>query len=127
MIKKPKTKRKFTSKYWRNKADKKLQEIGREMYDSCLVCGKEYSCLHHFYPKSQTIFLRYNIKNMIPICQGCHFSHHNGNPEIHARVIEIKGDDWYNELKALRNTNRYVSGGYKYFENMYNKLSKING
>ena len=125
-IEKSKIKRTQTVKYWRNKADKKFQEIGRETYDSCLVCGGEYSCLHHFWPKSQTTFLRYNIKNGIPICQKCHFFHHNGDPEIHVRIIEIKGQDWYDKLKNLRDTNRYVSAGYKYYENMYNKLCLIN-
>ena len=122
---KPKKKRTQTSKYWRLKADRKFQEIGRMMYKECLVCGKEYSCLHHFYPKSQTTFLRYNLKNAIPICQGCHMQHHNGNPEIHAKIVELKGQEWYEELKALRNANRYVSGGYTHFKDMYNKLCKI--
>lgn len=119
-------KRNQTSKFWRNKCDKLIQELGREVYDSCLICGGEYSCLHHFYPKSQTTFLRYNWDNLIPICQSCHFSHHNGNPEIHATVIHLKGEDWYNNLKNLKKNNLYVNAGYMYFRNKHEELAKIN-
>jgi len=116
-------KRNQTVGYWSRKADKKMQELGREQYDKCLVCGGEYSCLHHFYPKSQTTYLRYNWENLIPICAGCHLRHHAGDPDIHARVIEIKGKDWYENLKALRNQNRYIKAGYSYYRDIYNKLN----
>lgn len=119
---KPIPKQKQKASYWRNKCDRLIQETGREIYSECMVCGGEYSCLHHFYPKSQTTYLRYNMKNLIPICAGCHLKHHNGDPEIHAVVIELKGSGWYAELKAERNKNRYVNAGYSYYRNKYEIL-----
>lgn len=121
-IPKIKKKRNQTLGYWQRKADKLIQETGREMYKSCLVCGGEYSCLHHFYPKSQTTYLRYSWKNLIPICAGCHLAHHSGDPDIHASVIGIKGEEWYHDLKAERDKNRYVKAGYTYYRNIYENL-----
>ena len=125
MIKKPKPKKSVS--YWSKKADKQMQEIGREMYadKGCLICGGEYSCLHHFFPKSQSTYLRYNWKNLIPICQKCHYNHHNGNPEVHIIVLEIKGMDWFEELQALRNANRYVNAGYCYYRDMHSRLKML--
>ena len=96
----------------RNKCDKTLQEAGRKVYEGCLVCGRPISCLHHFYPKSMSNTLRYDWENMIPLCQSCHFSHHNGNPDIHAYVIKIKGEQWHCSLKAKKTKITKISKGY---------------
>ncbi len=89
----------------RNRADKLYQELGREMYKNCF-CGKTYSCLHHHQPKSRSSALRYDIKNGIPICQGCHFAHHNGDPDIAFKYkifMEDKwGENWETELRQKR-------------------------
>lgn len=86
--------------YYRNKADRLYQEIGRRKYSSCLVCQKPMSCLHHYYPKSSAGNLRYNLDNGIPLCAGCHFRHHNGFPEIQNQINFIMGDSWLSNLKA---------------------------
>jgi 5-methylcytosine-specific restriction endonuclease McrA len=88
--------------YYRNKADKAMQEWGRMNYKKCLVCPKKMSCLHHYYPKSTSSALRYDQENLIPICQGCHMQHHNGNPAIHNKVNEIKGDKWLKDLQRKK-------------------------
>lgn len=82
----------------RNKADKLFQELGRLHYSDCLVCGKEYSCLHHYFPKSTSTALRYDFENGINLCQGCHFSLHNSNPAIQNTINEVKGEEWLKEL-----------------------------
>lgn len=98
--------------YWRNKADKAIQEWGRQTYTSCLVCGRPMSCLHHYYPKSVSSALRYDKNNLIPICQGCHFSHHNGNPEIHNIINRKKGEGWLKKLKENKEKIIKISKGY---------------
>lgn len=55
------------------KADKLLQEKGREKYSKCEVCGGKMSCLHHFFPKSTASALRYDWDNLIPICNNFSF------------------------------------------------------
>ena len=105
----------------RRKCDKLLQETGRQTYTVCLVCGKPMSTLHHFFPKSTCSALRYDWSNLIELCQGCHFSHHNGNPEIHIKVIEARGDEWLQELRAKKR-NLFVKTSLEYYKNMERNL-----
>lgn len=125
MIKKPKKKKNQTIHYWQTKADKLMQETGRQMYKKCIVCGSPMVCMHHIYPKSQSTYLRYNWKNLVPVCHKCHMAHHNGDPEIHVRIIKTKGQDWFDDLTAERNKNRYVNAGYAYYRDIYEKLKLL--
>lgn len=109
--------------YYRNKADRALQEWGRRKYTKCLVCKKPVSCLHHYYPKSTSSSLRYYEPNLIPICNGCHFSHHNGNPAIQNKINEVMGDAWLKDLRSKKNKIIKISIGYykKIIEEYENK------
>lgn len=82
----------------RNKADRLFQEWGRLTYEKCLICGRQVSCLHHYFPKSTSTALRYDIDNGIPICMGCHFSLHNSNPHIQNMINVKKGEQWLVDL-----------------------------
>ena len=114
--------------YWAKKADKVLQELQRELKadKGCLICGGEYSCQHHVVLKSQSTFLRYKEINLISVCAGCHLKFHNRNPigvkEIMDNLIEIKDQDWYDELLALKRNNQYINAGCTYYRDIYNKL-----
>ncbi len=88
--------------YYRKKADKLLQEWGRDNFKYCEACSKPMSCLHHYYPKSSAGNLRYNELNLIPLCQGCHFRHHNGDPRIHNAVNDKRGKAWLNKLNKAK-------------------------
>ena len=91
----------------KNKADKLYQQIGSNMYKYCAVCNKPMSCLHHYYPKSTSAGLRYEIKNGVPLCVGCHLRHHSANdPDIQSGMIlfmkEQWGDNWDIELRQQK-------------------------
>jgi len=88
--------------YYRKKADKALQEWGRRTFSECEVCGHPMSCFHHYFPKSRAGNLRYNELNLIPICQSCHFQHHNGDPRIHNTINEKRGKEWLDELNEAK-------------------------
>ena len=90
----------------RNKADRLYQELGRKMYSNCF-CGKPYSCLHHHHTKGRSSALRYEIKNGVPICQGCHTQHHQASDvDIEFRyklyMKEKWGENWEIELRQQR-------------------------
>ena len=111
MIKKPLKKKSLS--YYRNKADRLLQETVRLTYKKCLVCGKPVSCGHHYYPKSSAGNLRYFWPNIIPICSGCHFRLHNGDPRIQNTINEVKGKEWLDNLNAeKRKYNKCNTLGY---------------
>ena len=83
------------------KAERLAMDIKLENNKYCESCGGLATTCHHFFPKSISAFLRCDSRNLIPICNSCHFAHHSkGDPKIHARIIENNGQDWYNELKA---------------------------
>lgn len=89
--------------WWQNIADKVFQIWFVNKYPDCQLCGKPTSCGHHYFPKSVASALRYEEDNMIPLCVGQHFSHHNGDPRIHAKVLEIRGMDWHKKLEKKKN------------------------
>lgn len=107
------TQQKKTAK--KKEADRLLQEIGREMYDCCEVCGGTYSCLHHYVPKSVSYALRYYFPNCIPICVGCHVGIHKRNdPKIINTINEIRGKEWIDDLnnvrrKEVKDTLEYIT------------------
>jgi hypothetical protein len=117
------TKKKPVS-YYSKKADKLLQELGRLKFSQCEVCGQPMSCLHHYYPKSSAGNLRYNWLNLIPICQKHHFLHHNGNPDIHNRVNEVRGAKWLKELQQAKLIPNYQCNTKSYYEMMAEELKK---
>jgi hypothetical protein len=110
--------------YYSKRADTLLQELGRLKFKSCLVCGAPISCLHHYYTKSSSGNLRYNWLNLIPICQSCHFKHHNGNPDIQNRINEIKGKDWLVELQEAKKIPNPICNSKRYYEQVAEDLKR---
>jgi len=111
--------------YYRKKADKAMQEWGRRTYSKCLICGGKLSCLHHYFPKSTSAGLRYDKDNLIPICQGCHFRHHNGDPRIQNAINEIKGKEWLTRL-AKKKYEDYPKQNKQYYELIIKQYGEIN-
>lgn len=112
----------------RNKANRLYQELGRKMYSYCF-CGKPYSCLHHHIPKSRSSALRYEIKNGIPICAGCHLQHHSANdPEISFKYIKymkrLYGDNWEEDLRKQRFANKDLKTNIKWYQDNIEMLEE---
>lgn len=100
---KPKRKKRSPLAIAKSKADKLMQEIGRKENDYCLVCGGEYNCLHHYITKGASFYLRYDFRNLIPVCVGCHFKIHQTNdPNINFIIVQKKGKKWHEEIQSLR-------------------------
>lgn len=126
MIKKPKKTKSLG--YWQKKSDKKLQEIGRIMFEEqgCLICGGEYSCLHHYVCKAHSTALRYDWDNLIPICAKCHQSHHTGkNSTIHAQIDLIKGEEWLETILSKKRNGIGIKANKDWYERIYKNLCLI--
>lgn len=109
----------------RRKADRLYQEIGRRLYDKCLICGGPYSCLHHYHSKGSCSALRYNLKNGIPICNGCHLKiHASGDPTPNEIILKKKGQEWADELQAIKR-NTFVKTTIEYYEKTTRDLQKM--
>jgi len=87
----------------KKKLDKMVKIIVMRDNPLCLVCGKPAITNHHFILKSQSLFLRWKLKNQIPICDECHSEHHySGDRSIHDTIIRKKGWNWYFDLMSDR-------------------------
>ena len=87
----------------KSKADRLLQQVYVPLNPQCLVCGAPTSEMHHYIPKSQSNNLRYDPKNLVPLCRGCHFRHHNaGDPMIVETIGRKKGEAWVDDLQKRR-------------------------
>jgi hypothetical protein len=86
------------------------------------------SVLHHFYPKSVSSALRYDWKNLIPLCQGCHMRlHQSGDPSYEYEIIKRKGLKWYHELTSHKHDSVKIDRIYytkvaEKLENHYDRL-----
>lgn len=97
----------------REECDGLQQEFNRQLNNLCYVCGQPMTTGHHFVPKSLSANLRYDMENLIPICNGCHMKHHiQGDPSIHALIIKRKGQKWYDYIERERRKLIKVNVGY---------------
>ena len=98
----------------KDKADRLLQDYYRlycrNRNIKCMGCGGEMKLGHHFFEKSSSAGLRYEIKNLSPLCTSCHARHHlGGDPSIVANILYKKGKKWYNSLRKLKVEKKGVS------------------
>lgn len=104
----------------RHKADKLFQIKGLASNKFCLVCGSLAQVIHHFFPKSIASSLRYYLPNGIPLCNRCHFVLHNGDPTVPAKILEVKGEGWLNDL--IKKRKEVVQTTVGYFEDTIKNL-----
>lgn len=113
--------KKFKRSYYEKKCDRKMQEIGHKVWEKCEVCGMPQQVMHHFFTKKAHPGLRYYWKNLIPLCNGCHFQHHKvSNAKIHATIILNRGEDWYHELEV--EDRKYAKKDLQYYTKVLNDL-----
>lgn len=113
-----------TAGWWQKKCDDLLQDINRLKFVQCEVCGGKNEVAHHVITKALSSFLRYNLANLAHICFNCHFRHHiQSDPSILAKLIEIRGKEWYDWLENVRRTPQQT--GIKYYQGVYEELEKM--
>lgn len=87
----------------KNRLDRLIQELYVPLNPRCLVCGEKTSCMHHFIQKKQSLYLRWDKRNLVPLCRRCHCLHHiSGDPYIHQTILKVKGHKWADKLQEDR-------------------------
>jgi len=87
----------------KKKLDRMLQEKYVYLNPFCLVCNNLTSEMHHYIPKSRSNKLRYDDKNLIPLCRVCHCKiHQEGDPRVNQIIIKKKGHEWADMLEEIR-------------------------
>ena len=111
----------------REKADRLFSKACFKKWgDGCTSCGRPATATHHFFPKSGSAYLRYNLENGVPLCYGCHIIkiHTQGDPETLENIKQARGQDWYNKLKALKKKGLEAKSltSIKYYEEVIQAL-----
>ena len=107
-------------------ADKLWHQIIQKLHPQCEICNKRSIQSHHFFGKNSYGHLRYSLNNGIGICMACHFTHHTkGDSLIHLKIIQKRGQNWINSLRARAETR--PNGSWKtigYYEDIIKKLKE---
>lgn len=107
------------SKDPQKEADKLLQEYVRTTFPRCEACGAKTQVGHHWIEKSRSNLLRYDLKNIIPLCNSCHTKIHNlfgssvtGSLKIAEIIIKKRGEEWKKEMERLATKTVKTGRGY---------------
>ena len=100
--------------------DDLLSPIIKKLFPQCMLCGKPTTTAHHFIHKSKSLTLRYNFKNLIPLCSGCHFKLHQNEGYWSAKIVVIRGIKWFKKLE--KDNQVKITPDYP---TIYKTLSKI--
>ncbi len=93
----------------------------------CVLCGKPAVDSHHIIRRSKSNALRYDIKNGVPLCKGCHFfGIHKGSTEHHKALLEWIGEEKYAYLQQKKNeyTKMNISSLRERAKELYEQLKK---
>lgn len=87
----------------RNKCDALLSPLMIGRHPKCLLCEKRTQVAHHHVHKSKSNRLRYELDNLIPLCNSCHFKLHQNESYWASKVVEIRGMKWFKKIDTLKN------------------------
>jgi len=91
-------KAKPNDKYWRNKADEKFMKPGRGL--PCAVCQKEDGTVyHHIIEKSRCRAMRYDLNNVIVLCQLHHCHSNEMAPHSKKSIAQHRWWAWFKKNK----------------------------
>ena len=83
-----------------------MQDYYRAEFNLCMSCFvNPASVVHHHVPQSRSRTLRFDERNYVFLCQGCHMQHHNGDPRIghnyRQGMMAKYGQGWEDELLTI--------------------------
>ena len=93
-----------TIKSVRNKCDKLLTPIIKAQHPECFLkssssCNFYTQVAHHHIKKSRSSALRYDLENLVPLCNSCHLMLHQNESKWVLELIERKWIEWAQSLK----------------------------
>jgi hypothetical protein len=115
--------KKPSKKTIQNKCDSLLSPIIKLQHPRCLLCNSDTQVAHHHVHKSKSLVLRYDLNNLINLCNPCHFKLHLDESYWASRIVDIKGLEWFRDLEKKK--NQIVKGDIIFFTINYHRLKKI--
>lgn len=107
----------------RNKCDALLTPIVKKNNPNCLLCPNPTQVAHHHVHKSKSSRLRYELSNLINLCNSCHLALHHNESYWASKIVIIKGELWFTSLEVLKNEMVKVDVHW-YIEN-YQRLKSL--
>ncbi len=86
-------------KYSQKQCDDLLSPLVKQISPKCLLCNNKTQVAHHHFKKERCLPLRYNVKNLIPLCNPCHFRMKWEEGIMSCKIMKIKGVDWFINLE----------------------------
>lgn len=87
--------------------DKLLTPICKKTTPFCEACGKATEVGHHWIEKSRSSYLRYDLRNIVALCNSCHAKIHNrfgnsvvGGLDVAQTIIKKRGKTWKMQMDA---------------------------
>lgn len=107
----------------RTKCDNLLTPIIIAKFPYCLLCQKSTEVAHHHIHKSKSTRLRYELDNLINLCQMCHLRLHHNESFWASKIVELKSVEWFKRIEKLG--QEIVKADVHYYLLNYERLSKI--
>jgi 5-methylcytosine-specific restriction endonuclease McrA len=100
-------KSKSTTSKLQSKCDKLLSPIVIKQNPVCIFYGLKgaENCTyytqvaHHHVHKSKSSRLRYEIDNLVNLCNHCHLMLHHNESYWASKVVELRGIEWFKNLE----------------------------
>ena len=113
-----KRKSKNPIKKLRKETDTKYQQVCMAGGELCELCGNTAYCCHHIIAKSLSNRLRYELKNSLRVCIGCHNKiHSTADPAIFRKIDKVVCKERMNWLEKIRREPVRINLNY-YKENL---------
>lgn len=115
--------------------DRLIQALVRSKWPICESCGAKCQVAHHWVEKSRSANLRYNLDNLIPLCNSCHAKIHNifgnsivGGLNVAEVIIKKRGRKWKDRMdmegrKLIKVNKEHYEAIKLRLEGELNKLS----
>lgn len=107
----------------RNKCDALLTPIVKKLHPSCFFCGAPTEVAHHHVHKSKSNRLRYELDNLINLCNGCHIKLHHNESYWASKIVEERGLEWFKRLERMKQET--VKTDILWYQSNYERLSKM--
>lgn len=89
----------------------------------CIVCGKPATDAHHIIRRSQSLALKYDLKNGVPLCRACHFGlHKRDDIRIYKAILEYIGDERF--LYLMHHKRDIFKNSKSHLKEVANQLLK---
>jgi len=110
-----------------------MQEYYRSLGRKCMICSRPQTVMHHWQAWGRSTHLRFNEKNLVPLCKECHCKFHAGDIQAHydirVAMTAYWGASWEVEIMTLSHKEfklsapelrDYLNDKIEYYNNLKN-------